>query len=227
MQTESQPDYPPTLGARPHLYALLGYLVLALVVTWPLALHFTESVPGDLIADRDQNLWNLWWVKEALLRPTNPYWTDLLYYPYGAPLYYHTLGLPLGIMGFVPQLLFGLPAAYNTVVLAAFVLSGYGAFRLALLYTEKPLAAFLGGVVYAFMPYTLDALKGQLEVLSVQWLPLYAEAWIRGTRTGQYKYGVLAGIWLAVVAMSSLYYAAYALLFTLSHGLYLLWVRWR
>jgi hypothetical protein len=196
-------------------------------VTWPLALHFTGTVPGDLIADRDQNLWNLWWVKEALLRPTNPYWTDMLYYPYGAPLYYHTLGLPLGIMGLLPQLLFGLPAAYNTVVLAAFVLSGYAAFRLALLYTGKPLAAFLGGVVYAFTPYTLDALKGQLEVLSVQWLPLYAEAWIRATRTGQRKSGVFAGIWLALSAMSSLYYLAYALFFTFAHALYLLWVRWR
>ena len=213
---------PPPLGARAHLYALLGYFALALVVTWPLALYFTQSVPGDLIADRDQNLWNLCWAREAFLRPTNPFWTDVLYHPYGAPLYYHTLGLPLGAIGLLPQLLLGLPAAYNTVLLAAFTLSGYGAFRLAILFTPSPLAAFLGGIVYAFTPYTLDALKGQTEVLSVQWLPFYAEAWIRAQRAGQLRYLLLAGVLLAVTALSSLYYAFYALLFTVAHLIYTL-----
>src|SRR5436305_6174302 len=164
---------------RYHLWAALGYFVLAVIVTYPAALHFTSAVPGDLIADRDQNLWNLWWIREAFGHLANPFHTSLLYYPYGVDLYYHTLGLPQGIIGLVPQFLWGLPAAYNTVLLLAFTLSGYGAFRLALLYTGKPLASFLGGLVFAFTPYTLDALKGQLEVLSVQWIPFYVESWLR------------------------------------------------
>src|SRR3954463_14733797 len=144
----------------PHVWALLGYFALALVVTFPAAAHFTSQVPGDLIADRDQNLWNLWWLLQALTHPANPFHTDMLYYPYGANLYYHTLALPLGLIGLIPLLLFGLPAAYNTVLLAAFTLSGYGAFRLALLVINQgqvaddpqaarwaALAAFLGGVV--------------------------------------------------------------------------------
>src|SRR5437667_2582749 len=100
---------PERIGLRPHLFVLLGYLALALVVTYPAILHFTTAVPGDLVADRDQNLWNLWWLKEALGRGTNPFHTDLLYFPYGADLYYHTLAVPLGLIGLVPQLLFGLP----------------------------------------------------------------------------------------------------------------------
>src|SRR5438105_2826977 len=132
-----------------HSWAVAGYFILALIVTYPAIIHFTSSVPGDLIADRDQNLWNLWWIREAFGHLANPFHTNLLYYPYGVDLYYHTLGLPQGIMGLVPQLLWGLPAAYNTVLLLAFTLSGYGAFRLALLYTGKPLASFLGGLVFA------------------------------------------------------------------------------
>jgi hypothetical protein len=213
---------PPRLGVRPHLLALFGYFCLALLVTYPLALNFTTGVPGDLTADRDQNLWNLWWVGQAFGQLTNPFHTDLLYYPYGVDLYYHTLGLPLGIIGLVPQVLFGLPAAYNTVVLAAFTLSGYGAFRLGLLFTQKPLAAFLGGVVFAFTPYTLDALKGQTEVTSVQWIPIYAEAWLRaqaGVR-GHWRHALLAGVFLAVALLSSLYYGTYLLLFTVAHLIY-------
>ena len=45
----------------PHLWALLGYFALALVVTYPAVARFTSQVPGDLgeecamsIVDSDQ-----------------------------------------------------------------------------------------------------------------------------------------------------------------------------
>ena len=214
-----------------HLAALAGYFVLALVVSYPAALHFTGSVPGDLIADRNQNLWNLWWVGHALGRFTNPFHTDMLYYPYGVSLYYHTLGLPQGLLALLPQALFGLPAAYNSVLLAAFTLGGYGAFRLGLIFTQRAFPAFLGGIVFAFTPYTLDALKGQLEVLSVQWMPFYVEAWLRTCRpdvglraspAARYGPSLLAGLFFALAAYSSLYYAAYLLVFTGAYLVYML-----
>ncbi|HET6314465.1 MAG TPA: hypothetical protein VFH60_11570 [Chloroflexia bacterium] len=225
-----------TASMRVHLLALLGYLALAVLVTYPAITQFGTNVPGDLLADRDQNLWNLWWVREAIAHATNPYHTGMLYYPYGVDLYYHTLGLPLGLIGLLPQLLFGLPAAYNTVLLAAFTLSGYGAFRLALRFVSTgegwPLppwavafVAFVGGVVFAFTPYTLDALKGQLEVLSLQWMPFYAEAWVMAWRTGRLRYGLPAGVFFALAALSSLYYAAYLAIFSLAYVVYQLWAR--
>jgi len=119
-------------GAGAHWLALGGFFLLAIVVTYPVVLHFATGVPGDLTADRDQNLWNLWWTEESLLHLNNPFHTDLLYYPFGTDLYYHTLALPLCLIGLIPQVLFGLPAAYNTVLLVAFTLSGYGMFRLIL-----------------------------------------------------------------------------------------------
>ncbi|MDQ3928699.1 MAG: hypothetical protein M3328_06075, partial [Chloroflexota bacterium] len=42
-----------------HLAALLGYFAMSVLVTYPAVVQFTTQVPGDLIADRDQNLWNL------------------------------------------------------------------------------------------------------------------------------------------------------------------------
>lgn len=203
-----------------HVMAFLGYFVLALLVTFPLIINFTTQVPGDLLADRNQNLWNLWWIGEALSTPTNPFHTDMLYHPTGVDLYYHSLGLSHGLLGLIPYLLWGLPAGYNTIVLAAFTLSGYGAYRLCKLFTHNGLASFLGGVVFAFTPYMLDALKGQTEVLSAQWIPFYAEAWIRAHREGKARYRVLAGALFAVTAYGSLYYAVYLLIFTLLHTLY-------
>jgi hypothetical protein len=224
------------------LLALLGYFLLALLVTYPVAAQFTSGVPGDLVADRDQNLWNLWWVKESLFAFNNPFHTDMLYYPYGADLYYHTLALPLGLIGLIPQLLSGLPAAYNTVLLVGFMLSGYGMFRIldfgfwildlsrvnpkSKIQNPIWIGAFLGGVVFAFTPYTLDALKGQPEVLSLQWIPLFAEMWLRATkdegrRTKDGKpHSALAGVFLALAAYSNLYYAVYLVVFVVAYVAY-------
>src|SRR4051812_4285615 len=151
-----------------HLYALACYFVLAIVVTYPTILHFTTQIPGELIPDRNQDYWNLWWITRAATHLTNPLHTDMLFYPYGVPLYYHILGTTEWFIGLGPQLLWGYAAAYNTVVIMAFTLSGYGAFRLALFVTGRPLSSFLGGVVYGFTPYMLAAVSNwQYENTSI------------------------------------------------------------
>lgn len=115
-----------------HGAVLLGYLLLTGVMTWPLATQFTTAIPGDSF-DGWQNYWNLWWVKLALVdRLQNPYVTDLLYYPTGVGLYFHTLN-PFNALVTLPvQLSAGLIPAYNAVVLISWVLAGYGTYLLTL-----------------------------------------------------------------------------------------------
>jgi len=51
---------PLSKAARLHILVLAGYLLLTLVMTYPLAVHFTQAIPGDGF-DGWQNSWNLWW----------------------------------------------------------------------------------------------------------------------------------------------------------------------
>ncbi len=121
----------PSLGWI-HGAVLFGYLLLTLVMTWPLALQFTTAIPGDSF-DGWQNYWNLWWVKLALVdRLQSPYVTDLLYYPTGVGLYFHTLNPFNGLVTLPVQLSAGLIPAYNAVVLISWVLAGYGTYLLTL-----------------------------------------------------------------------------------------------
>lgn len=66
----------------PELAVLAGYLGLVIIMTWPLALHFTEAVPDGAFKDRYQNLWNFWWVERAVTHFHNPLYTDMIFYPY-------------------------------------------------------------------------------------------------------------------------------------------------
>ena len=91
-QMEARPE-PMTrrVAAVWHVGVLVVYLALTLVMTWPLAANWTTAIPGDSF-DGWQNYWNLWWSKRALIEGVrSSLTTDLLYYPTGVNLYFHTL----------------------------------------------------------------------------------------------------------------------------------------
>src|SRR5437763_16187445 len=101
---------------RAHLAVLAGYLLLAVAFAWPLALNAGSAIPGDGF-DGLQNYWNLWWVQHALLDlQTSPFFTNLLFYPRGASLYFHTLNIFNGLWSLPIQLLAGLAITYNAVI---------------------------------------------------------------------------------------------------------------
>jgi hypothetical protein len=161
-----------------------GFIVLTVALTWPIAARLFSEVPGG--GDAWQHIWNLWWVKQALLvEHTNPYHTDLLYYPEGVSLYFHTLVLTAGLIGIPLQLLgFNLIATYNLVMLSTFVLAGYGMYLLCFYLTRHSWASFVGGIVFAFSPYHFAHLFGHMNLASLQWLPFYVLALLKAFEPG-------------------------------------------
>jgi hypothetical protein len=156
-----------------HLLPVGGYLILTLILTYPLILHFTTRLPGAF-SDGWQNYWNYWWLSRAVTSGVNPYWTPLLYAPYGAPLYVHTLNLFSGAVTLPVQWLFGVVPAYNAVVLISFTLSGYFTYLLVARITGHRWAGIVGGVVYAFSSYHLMQLMLEHSNLyASQWFPAY------------------------------------------------------
>lgn len=235
---------------RTHLLVLLGYSLLTVVLTYPVAFRLFSEVPGG--GDAWQNLWNLWWVKQALLvLQTNPYHTDLLYYPNGVNLYFHTLVLTAGLIGIPLQLLgFNLIATYNIVLLMTFVLGGYSMYLLCVYLTHNRWASFIGGLVFTFSPYHFAHMFGHMNLVSLQWLPLFVLALLKAFEPGPIwplpvfcssvdsverravglplrkspysalKWSIAVGALLALNAYTDWLYAIFAVLFT---GLLVAW----
>lgn len=210
---------PITLGgvARRHLLPLGVYLALAIVVTYPLVLQFGTHIPGD---GRDgwQNYWDYWWLRTALASGQNPYRMPLIYAPYGAPLYLHTLNLFNGLLSLPFQLAFGLTAAYNAVVLISLTLAAYFAMNLVGYVSNSRRAGFIGGVIYAFGSYHLTQLLGHMNLLASEWLPAYilcllvaAEATGRRRLTA-ISLGIVA---LILLALCDWQYVLFAAVFTI------------
>ncbi len=163
-----------------HLIVLGLYTLLSVVATWPVVLSFSTSALGELYTDRAQNIWNAWWVKFSLLDLyANPFETRHLLYPGGTDLYFHALNLPSGIISLPISLGFGPVAAYNFTALLGLTLSGYAGFRLVLYLRGDYRVALLGGLIIGFNPLSLWMLRGQINIVNLQWFLLAIEFYLR------------------------------------------------
>ncbi len=169
-----------------HLLPLASYLVVTIIYTWPVMLNFATQTPAEshLMLDREQNMWNLWWFRYSILTlHHNPFYNPLIYWPDyqapGVPLWFHTLQPFNMALGFVLQQFFSLVPTYNIVIFFAFILSGYGAYLLVSYVTGNRLAGFVGGLAFACSPYHMDVLRGETNLFSTEFIPLYLYALLR------------------------------------------------
>jgi hypothetical protein len=158
------------------------YLLVALFFTWPLVLHFSDSVPGQAGGhDNWQMVWNLWWVRYALEHGQNPFHTDLMFWPGGTDLYLHALNTLNGFLSLPVQYLTewgnagpkGAMAGYNFIVLWSLVVGAWGAYHLAKWLGSAWVASLLAGLAYGFSTYQFDHLLGHLNLISSEFIPFY------------------------------------------------------
>jgi len=184
------------------------FLVLALTVTWPLALHFGEQVPGFYVADNYEYLWKIWWFKRTLIDiGTSPLHAPDIFYPHGFDLAHAELTPLHTIIGLPFTLIWGEVATYNGFALLSFVLSGWAMFRLVHYLAKNTWAGILAGTVFVLSPYHVVRYGGILPLMAVQGLPIFflgVEMWLGEQRL---RWAALAALGYALSAWASLYYA--------------------
>jgi general stress protein CsbA len=215
-------------GLRPAAIAALGYALLTALFTWPLPYFFFTHHVGQSGGDARIYLWNLWWVRKALVDlHTSPLQTDYIFYPVGIGLALHTLALLHGVV-FVPlSALLGDVAGANLIVCATFVASALATYALCRRLGAGPQGAFLGGLAFGFCPYRLARLAGHYDLLSTEWIPLYALVLLAVMSAGSMRAGVilLAGAAAAACGYTNLSYLIFLALFSLLYGIWLVATR--
>ena len=190
------------LLGRPRIVAGL-YLVLAVLMTWPLAADFIGSVPGGA-GDLWQNYWNFWWWKTALL--------DLGQHPYFSPMIFHPTGGKLIFLTHSPfNMLIALPITATLGPAAAYnfcILLGALDFRFrdvsARARTDLGSAwRFSGGAGLRIFPQTMEQILEHLNLVSLQFMPLTLFYFVRLNRVGEAGNVVRTGLCFALSALCS------------------------
>lgn len=207
------------------LAASIAYVVLTVVMTWPIARGLTHDVPADL-GDSLLNMWIMAWDGEAFLAVLSgamsfaDAWNGNIFHPAPLTLTYSEHLLPQALQGLPAYLATGnIVLAYNLVFLGTYVLSGLGTFLLVRELTGSARAGFVAGLFYAFLPYRLGQFP-HIQTISSQWMPFALWGLRRYFDTGRWR--ALAGAVVAFV-VQGLSTGYYLFFFAPVFGAYALW----
>src|SRR4051794_31408143 len=184
-------------------------VLLAVVHTWPLALHPGRYSRNDN-ADTQLNEWILAWVAHQLPRAPLHLFEANIFYPahdslaFSEPLIVPALiGAPLAWTGSSPVLV------YNLVLIAGFALTAFAAFLLVDRWTGSWAAGMLAGSAFAFNTHTLTRLP-HVQGIHIYGLPLALLAADRLFRDGSKKAAAALVAALVLAAYTSGYLIVFA-----------------
>jgi len=202
---------------------LAFYFLAFCLLTYPLILSFPSHFFADA-GDGLQNVWNLWWVRKAIVElHTSPWHTTFLHHPSGVSLLGHTLNPFNGFLGLLLQPFLSLIATHNVIVVFSFVVAGLTAFRLALHITDSYWGSIVAGYVFTFSQYHFTHAEGHLQLVALEWIPLFILCWLRLVIDPGIGRAVAASLALLLVALCDYYYLFYCVLAGAMIGAWHVW----
>ena len=207
--------------ARARVLGVLGYIVGAIGLSWPLPRHLATALPGPVGGDTGVYVWNLWLFRhEILVHHRLPYFTGEIFSltrPVDLSLHNYTVFDDLLAFPLIP--LWGPVVAYNLVYLIAAVLAASAMFFLALRLCRSAPAAWLAGLLFAWSPTLVARGEGHLSLVNAAALPAFVLAFERWWTTGRTRDAILSGAVVAWAVMSDPYYGVYCVVLAAAIGL--------
>ncbi|MDD4254484.1 MAG: hypothetical protein PHP59_03820 [Methanofollis sp.] len=206
-------------GAKKTGGVFVSYILLTVLLTYPVAFHIGSDIPGG--GDAFYWMYSLWYTIYAVMHPglTNLTYNTMQFHPYGIP----TMPFPSAFNQALYLLMspfFELHVIYTILWLLTFILGAFGAYLLVKYLTGSTPAAYISGVIFAFAPYHFVHALGHFGATSIGWIPFCALYLMKTFREGGRKNSILAGIFFVLVAMSDLQYMVFMGLFALLLCLY-------
>jgi hypothetical protein len=186
---------------RPVAGCLAAYVALAVLAFLPVSPFSTRELPISMHGspagnDPFQMTWFLSYVPYALTHGLSIFHTNYVDYPSGINLANNTSVPLLGILGWPITATLGPIATFNFLIRLSFALSGASMFLVLRRWCRSWQACFIGGLLYAFGPYT----AGQELHLDLIFIPipplliLCADELFRRQRRSYLVLGLLIGI---------------------------------
>lgn len=174
--------------------------------------------------DGFQNVWNIWWVEESIVdRNSQPYFTDAVSYPHGTTLVPQTMNIFNGLMAIPLMNVFGfsLVEAVNFAVVFSFVMAGVTMFWFIQKLYGKYWVSIVAGALYTFSSYHFAHGLGHLQLVSMEWIPLFLLAFWTMLEKLRYRDAFFASGALFLVLLCDYYYLMWCVF------LGAMWVLWK
>lgn len=183
----------------------------ALWVIWPVLLAQDPAIPGPGFGDNVAALWNVWWFTEAPRTDGWPYWTPLLFAPFGTQLSLHTHATSHSLLAWAWMSAAPVVPAHNLAITTGLFLNGACTFLLAYRMTGRLLPAVAAGLLFSAGASVQVRLLGHINLVHAWVLPLFALALLHFIARPGAGRALLLGAAGAAVVYTDYYYAVYAI----------------
>ena len=200
---------------RQHAAILIGYGLVAVAFTWPLAVHLRTHLPGSPSGDTGVYVWNQWVFQHELLdHRTMPYFTEEIFAATGrANLSLHNYTAFANILAFPLVRVLGVVATFNVVYLTLTVLTAYATFLLARRLTDGDTAvAWLAGALFAWSPVLVTRGMGHFSLVAAAPLPIFVLQLTRLHQRPSGREAVALGATVAWATACDVYYGVYCVM---------------
>ncbi len=218
-----------TAGAVRVLAVWTFGLVLAIVMTWPLARGISHLGRTRDAADARFSVWNVAWVAHALTTDPRTVYNANIFHPHQRTLAFSEANLVAGALAAPVWWLTRNPfTSHNVVLLFAFAASVVVTWYLVRRLTGDAFAAAAAAITYSFCPY-LFSHTTHIQLLMTAGIPLSMLALHRLVDDPTAGRGLSLGLALTGTALSCAYYGIFAALMVGYATIFYAWTRgaWR
>ena len=186
------------------------FLILSIIMTWPLTRHIGSSVQD--LGDPLFQTWILQAVQHQIVHSPLDLWDANAAYPFEMSLLFSEPHISTALLHWPIYAISGNDIlAYNLLLLASFVTTGAGMALLIRELTGSRGAGIVAGTLAAFAPYRFGHMS-HLNLLSYGWLMLALWLLVRFARTQRLRDAAGAGILLMIQFHASDTLAAFSLI---------------
>ena len=189
----------------------LGFGALAACLTYPLIFHLGTLGRTDN-ADGQLSIWNVAWVARALVVDPLHVFDANIFYPHRWTLAYSEANLGPGLLALPVYWSTGSPyAAFNSALLASFVLGGLGMYWLVRYLVHDRRAALIAAIGFAFCPYVFGHIP-HIQLLMTAGLPFCLLFFHRLADRPTPGRAIALGLGMTMQALFCAYYGVFAML---------------
>jgi len=184
------------------IVVFLFFVGLTAVAAWNVLAHLNTAIIGF---DNDVyiNPWADWWTLKAITEPQTTLWhTDLLYFPIGADLTYHSFSHLNTAVSLLLRPFLGAIPAYNLTILFNYVLIGLSMYYMAKYFTHSAVAGLLAGIVFAFNTHSIYQ-SAHPVLVSIWCFPLVTLFFSRAVRENSLRLAAVAAFFVFLGAATS------------------------
>jgi hypothetical protein len=183
------------------------FVALTVAMTWPQSLHLgTHVYDGD---DPLLSIWRVSWIAHIITTSPLNLFNGNIFHPEPRTLAYTDSVLLEGLAG-APLIWAGVSrvTTYNLLLLGSIALSGWAMWRYAHHLTGHHGAAFVAGIVFAYVPYRFDHYL-HLELQATVFLPLTLLYFDRALESGSRRDAWLTMAAFVAQVYSCIYYSVF------------------